>query len=100
MFLFTGKYYGRKWSRYLFFERTIFHCITTCGSDVECGGPGIIRKTMSIDVEEGGADDYYLKVVLSYDGLDIESPTTKSTYKISGKTVILSDLTEDCQRGV
>ena len=44
---------------------------TACASDVECGGPDMIRNSMSIELEKGGPDDYYLKVVLSYDGLDI-----------------------------
>ena len=58
--------------------------ITACAFDVECGGPDMIRNSMSIQLEKGGPDDYYMKVVLSYDGVDMESPTTNSTYRLNG----------------
>lgn len=61
---------------------------TTCDLGIECGGPGKIRKTMTIEEESGGPDDYHLKVILSYDGVNVESPLTYSTYKLKGKTML------------
>ncbi|XP_060594064.1 uncharacterized protein LOC132748460 [Ruditapes philippinarum] len=54
---------------------------TICELDEECGGQGLIKRIISIDVEEEGTDEYYLKAILSYPGVKKEILTSK-TYKI------------------
>ncbi|XP_060562148.1 uncharacterized protein LOC132721790 [Ruditapes philippinarum] len=53
-----------------------------CELDVECGVIDSIQHVRSIEAEPGGSKDYFLKVIVSYDGFTVESSPTDETYKI------------------
>lgn len=55
---------------------------TLCALDENCGGPDLVKKIVTIDIEEGGTVEYYLGAILSYDGVEVDPIRTSNPYKI------------------